>query len=118
MRLELNLSKYYEGLDQSQVNTLFGLFINVKSLINLCKACEKIIKEENPKEDDAIINIYGRRRRSLKSSINDINNFMESLGKGKIFDGIDENMDIDEIDFESIIAKYEHLMEKTNECFD
>ena len=114
MRLQLNLNKYYEGLDKAQINTLFSLFVNSKYVINDVSRQMNRLKEDTyqPTEVAQLHHIISRERalRAFKA----INDYMRSLGKEEIFKGVDTD-DIEEVDFESLINQYNYLMSKPDE---
>ncbi len=109
MRLQLNLNQYYDGLDDYQVNQLFGLFMDMKSDE---KAISEGIKDGYPKEKP----VFQFVQVKLIQYCIDIDAFMESMDKKPIFDinkQLEEcNNDYFKIDMQSIIDKYEYLMEE------
>lgn len=109
MRLQLNLNQYYDGLDISKVNCIFSKFIDMKTKIEQMKLILTTPVEERDRVWEASLKVYSKR---IIEKANGINAYMESLGKGKIFD-VGES--IEDTDFESIIKKYEYLMSEPEE---
>ncbi len=79
MRLQLNLNKYYEGLDYNQINTLFRLFINAKQDIKRTKE----IRINASDVDETLKIIY---KANTIRSFRSIDDFMKSIGKEPIFE--------------------------------
>lgn len=104
MRLQLNLNQYYDGLDISKTNAIFSKFIDMKTKIEQMKLTLKAPAEERDKLWEAVLKVYSKR---IIEKANEINAYMESIGKEKIFD-VGES--IEDTDFEAIISKYEYLM--------
>ena len=103
MRVQLNLNKYYDGLDLSDVNEIFSSFINMKY------DTEQYFKLKNDEKKDEVWESYWRIcRKRLIAGATKINELMERLGKGTIFDV----KEIDDTDFETLIKKYDYLMSK------
>ncbi|MCD8027158.1 MAG: hypothetical protein LUF02_00500 [Erysipelotrichaceae bacterium] len=110
MRLQLNLNQYYDGLDDYQVNQLFGLFMDMKSIE---EAIAEGLRDGFPKEKP----VFQLVQAKLIQYCIDIDAFMESLDKKPIFYIIDQleecGNDYSKIDTQSIIDKYEYLMKET-----
>ena len=104
MRLQLNLNQYYDGLDISQTNAIFSKFIDMKIKIEQMKLTLKAPNEERDELWKVTLKVYSK---NILERANEINSYMESIGKEKIFD-VGES--IEDTDFEAIISKYEYLM--------
>lgn len=114
MRLQLNLNKYYEGLDNVQVNTLFSLFVNSKYPIRNMEEELNDKKQGTYQDTELDKRIFRANRKRALSAFKAINDYMRSLGKEEIFKGVDTD-DIEKIDFESLINQYHYLMSKPDE---
>lgn len=104
MRLQLNLNQYYEGLDISQVNSIFSKFIDMKVDVDAIKKLQSYQEEKKNAVWKAGMMVY---KINIQKTAKEINSYMESLGKEKIFD-VGES--IEDTNFETIISKYEYLM--------
>ncbi len=108
MRLQLNLNQYYEGLDDYQVNQLFGLFMNMKPRVDALKV--SIANKTNHGS------MYETYRNRAFSGFRQIDELMQSLGKDVIFDMrriLDEcDKHYDQIDIQPLLDKYTYLMEE------
>ncbi|MCD8027159.1 MAG: hypothetical protein LUF02_00505 [Erysipelotrichaceae bacterium] len=101
MRLQLNLNQYYEGLDDYQVNQLFGLFMDMKPRVDFLK--ERI---EDHKTEDSF---YVTLRAMTFSGFRVIDEFMESVGKDPIFYAIKQldecHRDYGKVDIQLMLDK-------------
>ena len=104
MRLQLNLNQYYDGLNISQTNTIFSKLIDLKVEIEQLKITLNKPQEKRGSLWKPTLEVYSE---SILKRVNEINLYMESIGKEKIFD-VGEN--IENTNFEEIISKYEYLM--------
>lgn len=104
MRLQLNLNQYYDGLNISQTNAIFSKFIDLKIKIEQMKLTLRAPKQERDELWKVTLKVYSK---SIQERVNEINSYMESLGREKIFD-VGES--IEDTNFEAIISKYEYLM--------
>lgn len=106
MRIQLNLNQYYDGLNISQTNAIFSWFMDMKVEINQLKITLNKPKEKRGQLWQATKEVYSE---SVLERAKNINAYMMSLGKEKIFETGDN---IDDTDFKAIIEKYEYLMSK------
>ena len=104
MRLQLNLNQYYDGLDISQTNAIFSKFIEMKIKIEKMKLTLKTPKEERDELWKVTLKLYSK---SIQERVHEINSYMESIGKERIFE-VGES--IEDTNFEAIISRYEYLM--------
>ena len=104
MRLQLNLNQYYDGLNISQTNAIFSKLIDLKVEIDQLKITLNKPQEKRGPLWKPTLEVYSE---SILKRVNEINSFMESLGKERLFD-VGES--IEDTNFETIISKYEHLM--------
>lgn len=104
MRLQLNLNQYYEGLNISQTNAIFSKFIDLKRKIEQIKITLNKPEEKRGPLWKVTLEVYSE---SIFERVNEINSYMESIGKERIFD---VGKSIDDTNFENIISKYEYLM--------
>ncbi|MCD7949288.1 MAG: hypothetical protein LUG12_03360 [Erysipelotrichaceae bacterium] len=109
MRLQLNLNQYYDGLDDYQVNQLFNLFNNMRSVE---EAIAEGLRDGFPQEKPVFQLIQAK----VISYCKEIDALMESIDKRPIFyinKQLEEcNNDYSKIDIQSIINKYEYLMKE------
>ncbi|MCD7892869.1 MAG: hypothetical protein LUG60_04120 [Erysipelotrichaceae bacterium] len=109
MRLQLNLNQYYDGLDDYQVNQLFGLFMNMKPVE---EAIAEGLRDGFPQEKTSFQLVQAK----LIQYCIEIDAFMESLSKNPIFYIIDQleecHYDYAKVDTQANIDKYEYLMEE------
>ncbi len=110
MRLQLNLNQYYNGLNDYQVNQLFCLFMNMKSNV---RAIDQGLKESYPETSLA----FQLTKTKVISGCRSIDDFMENLEREPIFEIKKQlkecNDDYSKINIQSIIDKYNYLMEKS-----
>ncbi|MCD7840790.1 MAG: hypothetical protein LUG46_09220 [Erysipelotrichaceae bacterium] len=109
MRLLLNLNQYYDGLDDYQVNQLFGLFMNMRSVE---EAIAEGLRDGFPQEKP----VFQLVQTKVINYCKEIDALMESMDKKPIFyinKQLEKcNNDYSKIDIQSIINKYEYLMEE------
>lgn len=106
MRLQLNLNQYYDGLEDYQVNTLFGLFMGLKPRIEFLQGFI-----ESGKTGESY---FGTARAMSFSGFRQIDKFMQSVGKEPIFDieGILSDVDqkYDAVPLQPLIDTYFFLI--------
>ncbi len=114
MELKLYLNRYYEGLDNIQQNTLFSLCMNIKSWLKLVSAD---LEKGNKLSSSNIVKIY---KEHAAKDFRAVNTYLISLGKNPIFERLDD--DVEKIDFEYLLVRYDFLMSKVQEeipiCLD
>ena len=104
MRLQLNLNQYYNGLNISQTNAIFSKLIDLKVEIEQLKITLNKPQEKRGPLWKPTLDVYSE---SILKKVNEINSYMESLGKERLFDAGES---IEDTNFEDIISKYEYLM--------
>ncbi|MCD8143268.1 MAG: hypothetical protein LUD83_08360 [Clostridiales bacterium] len=106
MRLQLNLNQYYDGLEDYQVNTLFGLFADVKPRIDFL--------QDLIEDGKAGTSFFRTCRATSFSGFREIDEFMQSVGKEPIFDIMkslsDANMQFDAVPVQPLIERFYFLM--------
>lgn len=78
MRVQLNLNRYYDGLNLPEVNAVFSSFMNMKMFID-----EYHDLFEYQKRSNAWETLLKITKKGLLKIAGDINELMQSLGKKK-----------------------------------
>lgn len=108
MRINLNLNKYYEGLDLEHINEIFSRMLNMKTNIDdldyLYNESEN--RFEQTRDWRLSKNIC---QAALHNQVRDLDKYMEDIKRESIF-GTEENKEIREKDYQAIIEKYRFLM--------
>ena len=106
MRLELNLNKYYDGLDISKVNIIFSAFSELKTRINQLSLLLNYPDDKRKESWQQSKDFY---RKSVFQIAGYINDRMISFGREELFD---LGNGIEDTDFNAVIERYDYLMSK------
>ena len=108
MRVNLNLNKYYDGLDLEHVNGIFSRMLDLKPIID---KLDFVYNEwEERFEQTTSWKIAKKMNESnLRVRVRDIDKYMAEIKREGIF-GTVEGKDLTEEDYKQFIDRYKFLM--------
>lgn len=108
MRRQLNLNKYYEGLELEDVNELFSRMLDLKTNID---GLDYVYNESKERFDQTENWLRARAigESGVRYQVKKIDKLMRDRQKETIF-GTTEDKKFAEEDYRSIIEKYRYLM--------
>lgn len=108
MRKQLNLNKYYEGLDLESVNQLFSRMLDLKTNIDginyIYNESEERFEKTKRWKDAKALGEDG-----IRYQVKKIDKLMREKGKETIF-GTTADQKLTEADYRKIIERYRYLM--------